>query len=1178
MPLPTCPAGQWTIISGNSFQDAQPRYPAGSGNFLGTIRGHSISDLASGGGAVYDTDQDEYIAPRPGGDSDGSNNGAQHFSTVATQLWTCPRLPTVNLIPLVHGAVSDIGRDGAAETQGTPRLAGSLAAGFTGPVALKDVSQFSDTGGQCYLTVSGDFTIANRETATYSTRNTGTKTITLTARGGNARALSTGDPVTPLQAGGGPLTVYTDTLGLYGPANGLWPCSVHQYGGLVYISPLKQVVSLGGSRWFEGAFDTNTWHYDSVAHTYALQASDPVQDALLGIYAVWDRTAFRVLYQGATGLWAYDPTGTPGTRYVKLGTSPSNGNQTHNVLHDPRRKRFVRVGRFSNAAGDAFGMSYFDMTGTPGAFALLDMPGNPIASLPTSFITPGLKYDPICDDYVYYPGFGNTVYYINPDTGAVTSESGLGGATMPTATVDVGSMFQYCESQNVFLVPNCASGASMNTGSMYAFRRSNQSRAVALPNGVIVQTPRWLQGAGPEGAPPPGGAGNDKLTQWTMDHTREKVITVGGNVAGQYATPPFFLGKQGDGNNEMWEGSPLTKIWTQIQSMTLTPATAGVVPDTPEDVAFAVDNVGGRSIGILMPGFFNSTQLAPRQPLTLAMTVAHPAVGEVIHVDPTFGFSYGGLVPSDLSGWPATGEVYIYPPNGVGGQQEVIGYSAIDRVNGLLTVSARAQHGTAAHDFPLNSRVCLNRAYGSYNPTGPVADLGIFEMDLTTRVDGWAPWQRSTAGFPPVFGGAGDNASVGTTDYRPNGSNSFYRLILSAGAAPVMQRLDRTILPGTWHEYQLGGGALGSLSVTIPSAGSPTVGQSIFVGATADDTVWPPVNGIIAIGAHNDSPAQAEYIRYASKNASNGSVVIAERGYRGSTPRAHAIGEEVWTAMMGFNGAICGQDRLDVDPAGPGFLYFVAHLGGNFCWSFDNAPHLMKFNLTTFTVSAVCPMPPAYVGDRVINFVAEQYTMFDPLNRCVVIPNHRGQWSGWTPNIFIYHVEMPTRDFGIVGNPGWRAQDMTGLTTPFGPGVLGNRGIWDRFRNGMCWGVSQGSDQGYENFLRLAGGPTTALTLPHLDFLLPNTRPAGGPDFALTVAGNNFTSGATINWNGAPRATSFLSSTQLVATILASDVAIPTTGAVTVTNPGPILSDNSLLFSVSNSAFVFAQLMLTRVY
>jgi hypothetical protein len=53
----------------------------------------------------------------------------------------------------------------------------------------------------------------------------------------------------------------------------------------------------------------------------------------------------------------------------------------------------------------------------------------------------------------------------------------------------------------------------------------------------------------------------------------------------------------------------------------------------------------------------------------------------------------------------------------------------------------------------------------------------------------------------------------------------------------------------------------------------------------------------------------------------------------------------------------------------------------------------------------------------------------------------------------------------------------------------------------------------------------------------------------LTVNGSDFSSKATINWNGTAQTTTYVSASQLTATIAASDIATPATVPITVTNP-----------------------------
>ena len=67
--------------------------------------------------------------------------------------------------------------------------------------------------------------------------------------------------------------------------------------------------------------------------------------------------------------------------------------------------------------------------------------------------------------------------------------------------------------------------------------------------------------------------------------------------------------------------------------------------------------------------------------------------------------------------------------------------------------------------------------------------------------------------------------------------------------------------------------------------------------------------------------------------------------------------------------------------------------------------------------------------------------------------------------------------------------------------------------------------------------------------LNPACATAGGPQFTLTVTGTNYVSGSTVNWNGSPLATAFVSATQLSATVPAALIATAGTASVTVVSP-----------------------------
>ena len=67
----------------------------------------------------------------------------------------------------------------------------------------------------------------------------------------------------------------------------------------------------------------------------------------------------------------------------------------------------------------------------------------------------------------------------------------------------------------------------------------------------------------------------------------------------------------------------------------------------------------------------------------------------------------------------------------------------------------------------------------------------------------------------------------------------------------------------------------------------------------------------------------------------------------------------------------------------------------------------------------------------------------------------------------------------------------------------------------------------------------------------PNSVAAGGPPFSLTVLGKGFTEESAVQWNGAKRATTFVSATELLAQINAADIAATGSASVTVSNPFP---------------------------
>jgi large repetitive protein len=92
--------------------------------------------------------------------------------------------------------------------------------------------------------------------------------------------------------------------------------------------------------------------------------------------------------------------------------------------------------------------------------------------------------------------------------------------------------------------------------------------------------------------------------------------------------------------------------------------------------------------------------------------------------------------------------------------------------------------------------------------------------------------------------------------------------------------------------------------------------------------------------------------------------------------------------------------------------------------------------------------------------------------------------------------------------------------------------------------------------------------------LLPEAAVPGTPGLTLTVNGTGFVNASVVNWNGQPRTTTFVSASQLTASITSADLAAASTATITVFSPVPGGgTSNPALFEITNPAspVVFAR-------
>jgi sugar lactone lactonase YvrE len=95
----------------------------------------------------------------------------------------------------------------------------------------------------------------------------------------------------------------------------------------------------------------------------------------------------------------------------------------------------------------------------------------------------------------------------------------------------------------------------------------------------------------------------------------------------------------------------------------------------------------------------------------------------------------------------------------------------------------------------------------------------------------------------------------------------------------------------------------------------------------------------------------------------------------------------------------------------------------------------------------------------------------------------------------------------------------------------------------------------------ISGG---ALADPSTTSLVPSSATAGSAAFTMVVNGANFNSTSVVRWNGSNRTTSFFSTTQLQASILASDIATGGTAQVVVFNADTSTTSNAQTFTINN--------------
>ncbi len=106
----------------------------------------------------------------------------------------------------------------------------------------------------------------------------------------------------------------------------------------------------------------------------------------------------------------------------------------------------------------------------------------------------------------------------------------------------------------------------------------------------------------------------------------------------------------------------------------------------------------------------------------------------------------------------------------------------------------------------------------------------------------------------------------------------------------------------------------------------------------------------------------------------------------------------------------------------------------------------------------------------------------------------------------------------------------------------------------------------------------TAFPPPVITSLSQGSAKAGAAGFTLSIYGSNFLANSSVNWNGAARSTTYVSPTELRASILAADLATVGNATITVANTTPsAAASNGFKFAIDTAAGTSGSVTVTGV-
>lgn len=321
-------------------------------------------------------------------------------------------------------------------------------------------------------------------------------------------------------------------------------------------------------------------------------------------------------------------------------------------------------------------------------------------------------------------------------------------------------------------------------------------------------------------------------------------------------------------------------------------------------------------------------------------------------------------------------------------------------------------------------------------------------------------------------------------------------------------------------------------------------------GATAGTA-----NLAISDGAKPSLPAGSNQVSY-GPGCNNGTTVCWSSGFGAPSPYYFAVsGSNGQSSITSLNPnfAAPGGQAFSLTVNGSGFVptSTIAWNGTTLATTYFTSTQLTavvpaSFIATTGSAAITVTTNAATSAAATFTIGASTGPTISSINPTTVLPGSGGFNLTVNGSGFISNAIIQFGTSTLITN----FNSSTQLTASVGPAFTGTAGTYAV--------TVQNPNGSLSNTVTLTIGQPS--TIPTLTTVAPNAATVGGPTFTLALTGTNFTTNAGVTWNNILLPTTYVSPTQLTASVNSTLLASAGTANITVTTSGG--TSNTLSFPI----------------